>query len=137
MLTKGLTQINFSISKELYIQNLTDYIYDNSIMKFNIVFRLLVLTIRLLKRLSKTNKHIGIKKTFINREKFYQISFSLWMISRHSFIAIAVPIEIRGRAISIFGGFGRFATILGPFIGGIVAEFIGIRIPFVIQIFFL
>ena len=63
------------------------------------------------------------------------ISFSLWMISRHSFIAIAVPIEIRGRAISIFGGLGRFATILGPFIGGIVAEFIGIRIPFVIQIF--
>ena len=48
-------------------------------MNFNIVFRLLVLTIRLLKRLSKTNKHIGIKKTFINREKFYQISFSLWI----------------------------------------------------------
>ena len=63
------------------------------------------------------------------------ISFSLWMISRHSYIAIAVPVEIRGRAISIFGGFGRFATILGPFIGGIVAEFIGIRIPFILQIF--
>ena len=63
------------------------------------------------------------------------MSFSLWMISRHSYIAIAIPIEIRGRAISIFGGFGRFATILGPFIGGIVAEFIGIRIPFILQIF--
>ncbi|MFL2664462.1 MAG: MFS transporter [Dehalococcoidia bacterium] len=63
------------------------------------------------------------------------ISFSLWMISRHSYIAIAVPIEIRGRAISIFGGFGRVATILGPFIGGIIAEFIGIRVPFILQIF--
>ena len=48
-------------------------------MNFNIVFQLLILTIRLLKRLSKTNRHIGIKKTFINREKFYQLSLSLWI----------------------------------------------------------
>ena len=48
-------------------------------MNFNIVFRLLILTIRLLKRLSKTNRHIGIKKTFINREKFFQLSLSLWI----------------------------------------------------------
>ena len=48
-------------------------------MNFNIVFRLLILTIRLLKRLSRTNRYIGIKKTFINREKFYQLSLSLWI----------------------------------------------------------
>ena len=48
-------------------------------MNFNIVFRLLILTIRLLKRLSRTNKYIGIKKTFIKKEKFYQLSLSLWI----------------------------------------------------------
>ena len=42
-------------------------------MNFNIVFRLLILTIRLLKRLSKTNKHIGIKKHLLKKKNIKNI----------------------------------------------------------------
>jgi len=60
-------------------------------------------------------------------------SFALWGISRHSYLAFAVPIDVRGRAFSLFGGISRIATILGPFIGGYLAEFVGIRVPFYAQ----
>jgi len=61
------------------------------------------------------------------------VSFALWSISRHSYIAGAVPIEVRGRALSLFGGISRIATILGPAIGGIHGEFVGLRVPFFAQ----
>ncbi|MDA1279485.1 MAG: MFS transporter [Chloroflexi bacterium] len=61
------------------------------------------------------------------------ISFALWSISRHSYIATAVPYDVRGRALSLFGGISRIATILGPLIGGLLAEFVGIRVPFYAQ----
>lgn len=61
------------------------------------------------------------------------ISFALWSISRHSYIASAVPMDVRGRALSLFGGISRIATILGPLIGGLLAEFVGIRVPFYAQ----
>lgn len=60
-------------------------------------------------------------------------SFALWSISRHSYIATAVPMDVRGRALSLFGGISRIATILGPFIGGVLAEWVGIRVPFFAQ----
>jgi MFS family permease len=61
------------------------------------------------------------------------ISFALWSISRHSYIATTVPMDVRGRALSLFGGISRIATILGPLIGGLLAEFVGIRVPFFAQ----
>ena len=61
------------------------------------------------------------------------ISFALWAISRHSYIATTVPIDVRGRALALFGGISRLATILGPLIGGLLAEFAGIRVPFYAQ----
>ena len=48
-------------------------------MNFQLVFRLLVLVIRLLRKLSKSNKYFRITKTFIKKEKFYQLSLSLWI----------------------------------------------------------
>lgn len=60
-------------------------------------------------------------------------SFALWSISRHAYIASVVPNESRGKALSLFGGLGRIATIIGPLIGGILAEFISIRSPFFFQ----
>ncbi|NQW20818.1 MAG: MFS transporter [Chloroflexi bacterium] len=60
-------------------------------------------------------------------------SFALWSISRHTYIAAAVPIDVRGRALSLFGGISRIATILGPFLGGILGEYVGIRVPFFAQ----
>ncbi|MED5284022.1 MAG: MFS transporter [Chloroflexota bacterium] len=60
-------------------------------------------------------------------------SFALWSISRHAYIASVVPNESRGKALSLFGGLGRIATIIGPLAGGILAEFISIRSPFFFQ----
>ena len=60
-------------------------------------------------------------------------SYALWSISRHSYIAAVVPMDVRGRALALFGGLSRIATILGPLIGGILAEFVGIRVPFYAQ----
>ena len=60
-------------------------------------------------------------------------SYALWSISRHSYIAAAVPVDVRGRALSVFGGISRIATILGPLMGGVLAEHVGIRVPFYAQ----
>lgn len=61
------------------------------------------------------------------------VSFALWSISRHTYIASAVPIDVRGRALSLFGGISRIATILGQLLGGVLAEYVGIRVPFFAQ----
>ena len=60
-------------------------------------------------------------------------SFAFWMISRHAFIAGAVPIRHRGKALSLYGGVGRIAAIIGPIIGGVLAEYVDIRAPFYVQ----
>lgn len=62
-------------------------------------------------------------------------SFALWSISRHAYIASVIPNEKRGKALSLFGGLGRIATIIGPLIGGILAQFVSIRAPFFFQAF--
>jgi MFS family permease len=61
------------------------------------------------------------------------ISFALWSISRHVYIAQAVPVASRGKALSMFGGISRLATIIGPIIGGFLFEFVDIRAPFFAQ----
>ena len=60
-------------------------------------------------------------------------SFAFWMISRHAFIAGAVPTRHRGKALSLYGGVGRIAAIIGPIIGGVLAEYVDIRAPFYVQ----
>ena len=60
-------------------------------------------------------------------------SFAFWMISRHAFIAGAVPTRHRGKALSLYGGVGRVAAIIGPILGGVLAEYVNIRAPFYVQ----
>lgn len=60
-------------------------------------------------------------------------SFAFWMISRHAFIAGAVPTRHRGKALSLYGGVGRVAAIIGPIMGGLLAEYVDIRAPFYVQ----
>ena len=60
-------------------------------------------------------------------------SFAFWMISRHAFIAGAVPTRHRGKALSLYGGVGRIAAIIGPILGGVLAEYVDIRAPFYAQ----
>lgn len=60
-------------------------------------------------------------------------AMALWSISRHTYIADTVPIQHRGRALSLFGGMGRLGTFIGPIIGGFVGEHFGLGVPFFIQ----
>jgi MFS family permease len=64
------------------------------------------------------------------------IGTALWSISRHSFIATAVPIETRGRAISVFGGINRIGLFAGPAAGGFLATAFGLRSSFGLASFF-
>ncbi len=60
-------------------------------------------------------------------------SFAFWMISRHAFIAGAVPTRHRGKALSLYGGTSRIAAIIGPILGGVLAEYVDIKAPFYAQ----
>jgi MFS family permease len=60
-------------------------------------------------------------------------AMALWSISRHTYIADTVPIQHRGRALSLFGGMGRLGTFIGPIIGGYVGEHLGLSAPFFVQ----
>ncbi len=60
-------------------------------------------------------------------------SFAFWMISRHAYIAGAVPTRHRGKALSLYGGMSRIAAIIGPLLGGVLAEYVNIRAPFYVQ----
>ena len=59
------------------------------------------------------------------------IGTSLWGLSRHAFIATAVPIAERGRAISVFGGINRIGTFAGPVAGGALAAWFTYQASFV------
>jgi MFS family permease len=61
------------------------------------------------------------------------IGIAAWGISRHAYIAQVVPQQYRGRALSLFGGLGRIATILGPLAGGLIGQYYGLRAPFYLQ----
>ena len=59
-------------------------------------------------------------------------SIALFNISRHSYLAQAVSITNRGRAIAIFGGVNRIGKFAGPAVGGAVALTYGLRAPFLL-----
>lgn len=61
------------------------------------------------------------------------LGIAMWSISRHAYIAQAVPARHRGRALSLFGGIGRIATILGPLGGGLLGQHMGLTAPFYMQ----
>lgn len=51
------------------------------------------------------------------------VGIAFFQISRHAFIANQITPDIRGRAISIFGGINRIGHFIGPLVGGFVASF--------------
>jgi MFS family permease len=57
---------------------------------------------------------------------------SLYSVARHAYIAGAVKISGRGRAISLMGGLFRIGRFAGPMIGGTVAKAYGLRLPFLV-----
>ncbi len=60
------------------------------------------------------------------------IGTAMWGLSRHAFIAGAVPIERRGSAIAMFGGINRIGVFGGPALGGIVGTAFGLQASFIL-----
>jgi MFS family permease len=59
-----------------------------------------------------------------------------WLLSRQTFITRTIESEVRGRAMSLFGGLNRVAFLVGPLLGGFVAEQFGFRQAFIIAAVF-
>lgn len=55
---------------------------------------------------------------------------SLFAVSRHYFLTEMAPPEIRGRIISLYGGFVRAGRMAGPVVGGALAAAFGLRLSF-------
>jgi MFS family permease len=54
-----------------------------------------------------------------------------YSIARHIYVTGAVRTELRGRAISLFGGVVRIGLFIGPALGGMLAARFGLRLPFI------
>ncbi len=60
------------------------------------------------------------------------VGTACWGLSRLAFMADAVPVASRGRALSTFGGLQRLGTFTGPVTGGWVGELFGLRASFTV-----
>lgn len=58
------------------------------------------------------------------------VGTTLWGLSRHSFIAQAIPIEERGRSIAVFGGINRIGVFAGPALGGYIGNWLSLEAAF-------
>jgi len=58
------------------------------------------------------------------------IGLAIWATSRLTYVAQAVPIEWRGRALALVGGSGRVGMTVGPILGGLLGESFGIQAAF-------
>ncbi len=59
------------------------------------------------------------------------VGHAVFNISRHIVVTGAVRTELRGRAISLFGGVVRIGLFIGPALGGMLAAQFGLRLPFI------
>jgi MFS family permease len=57
---------------------------------------------------------------------------ALYTVSRHAYIAGAVRVSGRGRAIALFGGIARVGRFVGPLVGGVIAQAYSLRAPFLL-----
>ena len=60
-------------------------------------------------------------------------AFALWHVSRLAYMTETVPVEYRGRALSLVGGVTRVGFFLGPIIGGALGKFGGLETVFFAQ----
>lgn len=60
------------------------------------------------------------------------VGTAMWGLSRHTFIAQAIPPENRGKSIAMFGGINRAGIFGGPAIGGAIATAFGTNFSFLV-----
>lgn len=58
------------------------------------------------------------------------ISLQMWQMGRLTVIADSGSVGQRGRMITGLTGLQRVGALLGPFLGGVVGSFFGLRVPF-------
>ncbi len=56
-----------------------------------------------------------------------------WLLSRQTFLTRTVPDDIRGTAMSLFGGTTRISFLVGPLIGGAMAQQFGFATAFAVS----
>lgn len=61
------------------------------------------------------------------------IGLTLYELARHQFIATHIANHTRGRAVSIIGGLFRLANVIGPAVGGWIAQTVGFHMPFALM----
>ncbi len=61
------------------------------------------------------------------------IAFALWHVSRLAYMTETVPVEYRGRALSLVGGVTRVGFFIGPIIGGALGKAGGLETVFFAQ----
>lgn len=61
------------------------------------------------------------------------IAFALWHVSRLAYMTETVPLEYRGRALSLVGGVTRVGFLVGPIAGGVLAKAAGFEAVFFAQ----
>ncbi len=58
------------------------------------------------------------------------VGLSLYELARHQFIAVHIANHNRGRSVAVVGGVFLLGNVIGPLIGGWVAQLAGFRAPF-------
>ena len=61
------------------------------------------------------------------------VGTAMWALSRHAYIAEAIPPAQRGQALSMFGGINRIGIFAGPAIGGFLADLAGVHVTFAVS----
>ena len=61
------------------------------------------------------------------------VAFALWHVSRLAWMTETVPVEYRGRALSLIGGVTRLGFFAGPIIGGALGKAGGLETVFFAQ----
>ena len=62
----------------------------------------------------------------------FGIGFASWMLGRQSYIAACCAPEETGRAIAVMAGIQRGGALLGPLLGGVVAQYASFSAAFVL-----
>jgi MFS family permease len=62
---------------------------------------------------------------------FIGIAAAVFTMARHAWVTVAVPVSIRGRALSLVAGFNRLGSFVGPFVSaGVIVLTHSTRSPF-------
>ncbi len=59
--------------------------------------------------------------------------WSVWLLARLAYVTEAMPLQLRGRALSTMGGMNRIGNFVGPFIAAVVIAGVGISGAFYVH----